>query len=109
MNCVSRKEELVERMRRALPLVAHARPPLLTFLRHCIARDTAAPRLTVTNVFDAGDAQGVMCQFAVHDWQAGRSIFVAPIAQIAFDRRHAISREIAARDHRDARRARIDR
>ncbi|WP_051592527.1 hypothetical protein [Methylosinus sp. sav-2] len=48
----------------------------------------------MTNAFDAGDAFGLMCQVDVGDG-ADPAIFVAPIAEPAFDRRLPIAREIA--------------
>jgi hypothetical protein len=56
----------------------------------------------VTNVFDTGDAFGLMCQVEVGDDDA-RAIFVTPIAELAFDRRHPIAREIADYRHGRAR------
>ncbi|WP_400768578.1 hypothetical protein [Methylosinus sporium] len=50
----------------------------------------------MTNVFDAGDAFGLMCQVEVGDGDGDApSIFITSIAEIAFDRRHPIAREIA--------------
>jgi hypothetical protein len=48
----------------------------------------------VTNVFDASDRFGLMCQVEVGD-AADPAIFITPIADLAFDRRHPIAREIA--------------
>lgn len=81
-------------VREALPLTAHAKPALLTFLRRRTANKTMAPRLTVTDVLDLRDARGPMCKFAVHDSAPPREIFIAPINQIAFDRRLLLSRQI---------------
>jgi hypothetical protein len=62
----------------------------------------------VTNVFDAGDAFGLMCQLEVGDDDAP-TIFVTPIAELAFDRRHPIAREIADYRRRRAQTHLVDR
>jgi hypothetical protein len=46
-------------------------------------------RCRVTNVFDAGDAFGPICQVEVGDG-AEPAIYIAPIAELAFDRQHPI-------------------
>jgi len=51
-------------------------------------------------VFDAGENFGLMCQIEVGDGP-DPAIFVTPIAELAFDRRHPIVREIA--DYRSRR------
>lgn len=48
----------------------------------------------MTNVFDVGDAFSLMRQIEVGDGDVP-AIFVAPIAELAFDRRHPIARAIA--------------
>ncbi|BGE84999.1 hypothetical protein Ms3S1_14350 [Methylosinus sp. 3S-1] len=50
-------------------------------------------RCRVTGVFDAGETFGLMCQVEIGA-DAARAIFVAPIAELAFDRRRPITREI---------------
>lgn len=95
MDCEITREGLVKMVREALPLAAHAKPALLTFLRRRTANKTMAPRLTVTDVLDLRDARGPMCKFAVHDSALPRKIFIAPINQIDFDRRLLLSRQIS--------------
>jgi hypothetical protein len=95
MDCEITREGLLKMVREALPLAAHAKPALLTFLRRRTANKTMAPRLTVTDVLDSRDAHGPMCKFAVHDSALLREIFIAPINQIAFDRRLPLARQIS--------------
>jgi hypothetical protein len=96
MNEVSYRESgAIARLRQALPLSAHGRPALLAFLRKRFAYLGGAPRLTVTNVFYAGD-QTLMCQFTIGDATAGQKVFVAPLYNVALDRRHPVAREIGA-------------
>jgi hypothetical protein len=47
----------------------------------------------VTNVFYAGRERGLMCQFAIEAERSPR-VFVAPLANIAIDRRQPIAQEI---------------
>lgn len=97
MNYALRQEKkLVHRLQRALPLSAHGKPALMAFLRVRVTIERSSPRLTVTNVFDAGGDRGLMCQFVVHCSEERSRVFVAPITQLAFDRRHLISQEVVA-------------
>ncbi len=75
---------LVQNLRRALPLSAHARPALIAFLRERGVIARGAPRLVILDIFDAGD---VLCRFAIAE-DSGASSFIAPLAQVALERRH---------------------
>ncbi len=70
-----------------------ASPPLTASIA-ASRRRASDRRCTVTNVFDAGDAFGLMRQVEVGDG-ADPAIFVGRIAEPAFDRRLPIAREIA--------------
>jgi hypothetical protein len=85
---------LMDALRRFLPLMAHPCGRSRTASIAATRRRNSGRRCTVTNVFDAGDAFGLMCQIEVGDG-ADPAIFVAPIAELAFDRRQPITREIA--------------
>ena len=85
---------LMEALRRCLPLMAHPRGRSLTSSITASRRRGPDRRCRVTNVFDAGDSFGLMCQIEIGDG-ADLAIFVAPIAELAFDRRHPIARAIA--------------
>jgi hypothetical protein len=88
---------IVHRLRLTLPLPAYGKPALVRFLRSCLPIERTSPRLTVTNVFYAGDDRGFMCHFVVDGAVGTARMFVAPIEQLAFDRRRPIIREKAAR------------
>lgn len=88
--------KLIWRLQRQLPLSAHGKPSLIAFLQRRGANVRTASRLKVTSVFRTGEACGLMCQFVLEDEPEGRRVFVAPLEQLAFDRRHPIAREIAA-------------
>ena len=63
MNCLSSdRHKLLEKLRFALPLQARARSPLIERLRRTISQDAARSNLPVTNVFDAGETLGLVCQ-----------------------------------------------
>jgi hypothetical protein len=85
---------LMDSLRRLLPITAHPRGRSLTVSTAAARRRDSDRRCRVTNVFDAGDAFGVMCQIEVGDDDA-TAIFVTPIAEFAFDHRHPIARESA--------------
>lgn len=91
-----RQESLVHSLRGALPLSAYPRPPLLAFLRERGAIGRNTPRLVVIDIFDAGATQGLMCRFEIAD-DVNASGFVAPLAQIALDRRHPLAQRLASR------------
>jgi hypothetical protein len=85
---------LVDRLRRALPVAAYPRQRLLAFL---IARGVVVhgkPRLLVIDVFDAGNAFGLMCRFSLRNGDGGRDL-VAPLGQIALDQKHPAARALA--------------
>lgn len=90
--------EFLPRPRATPPLSAYGEPALLSFLRDHLASVGTSPRLTVTNVFDAGEAGGFMRQFVERKPSRASRIFVAPLTQIAFERRFA--RVIAAQPER---------
>jgi hypothetical protein len=85
------RTSLIHSLRRALPLSAHPRPALIAFLRERGVVGRGSPRLVILDVFDAGAAGGLMCRFAVADNEEA-SGFIAPLAQVAFDRRHSMAR-----------------
>lgn len=89
-----RRESLVHSLRDALPLPARPRPALLAFLRERGAIGRSAPKLVIVDIFDTS-AQDLMCRFMIADDAA--SSFVAPLAQIAFDRRHPLIQRLTAR------------
>jgi len=94
-------EQLVQKLRRALPLTAHGRPPLAAMLSRNHDCANLMPRVTVTDVFDAGEENGLMCRIDVQGGIDAPVVVVAPVTQLAFNRRHPIAREIAAyRKHR---------
>ncbi len=103
MNCALRQEEMIaHRLGLALPLAAYGRPALVRFLRSRLSLERTSPRLTVTNVFYAGGDRDFMCQFVVNGATGASHAFVAPIGQLALDRRHPILRQIAAHRRRKA-------
>ena len=81
------KGRFVQNLRRALPLSAHPRPPLIGFLRERGVVTRGAPRLVVLDIFDAGAAGGLMCRFAIAE-DSEASSFIAPLAQVALERRY---------------------
>lgn len=85
----------LDRLRRSLPLSGHPRPMLLANLRARGAVGRVALQLRILDVFDMGESHGLLCRFVV-EGQDQRN-FVTPLAQIAFDRRHATAHAVAAR------------
>jgi hypothetical protein len=91
-----RAEHLVQKLRRALPLTAHGRPPLTTALRRLLSCQDVIPCVTVTDIFYAGEENGLMCRIDVHGLIDEPVVVVAPVGQLAFNRRHPVARDIAA-------------
>jgi hypothetical protein len=85
---------LIGRLRRALPIVAYPRPPLLAFLLGRGVATQGAPKLSVVDVFEGGDGHGLMCRFALCGAPDAHS-FVAPLSQLALDRRHPLRKRLA--------------
>ncbi|RNJ51787.1 hypothetical protein [Methylocystis hirsuta] len=83
-----KRGHFIHHLRRALPLSAHARPALIAFLRERRIVTRGAMRLVILDIFDAGDASGVMCRFAIAE-DSEASSFIAPLAQVALERRHS--------------------
>ncbi len=84
------QQRFVQNLRRALPVPAHARRALIAFLRARGAIGRGSPRLTVFDVFDAGAERGLMCRFTIAGETDGAA-FVAPLAQLALERRRAVA------------------
>lgn len=95
LNCANRGT-LVQNLRRTSPLSAFPRPALVAFLRARGYAGRGSPQLIVLDVFDAGAARGLMCRFAVVEDGDGSS-FIAPLAQVALQRRHPATRVRPAR------------
>ncbi len=87
----AKRGSLVQNLRRALPLSAHPRPALISFLRERGVIGRGAPRLVVLDIFDAGAAGGLMCRFAIAEDSEAAS-FIAPLAQVALQRKHPAAR-----------------
>lgn len=89
-----KQKNLIHYLREALPIAARPRPALLSFLRARGAIGRSAPKLLIVDIVDTA-AQDVMCRFMI----AGDAVssFVAPLAQIAFDRKNPMIKRFAAR------------
>ena len=91
-----RAEQLVQRLRRALPLTAHGRRPSPSAaLRRRLPGASRVPRVTVIDVFDAGEEDGLMRRVDVGEESDAPIVVVAPIAQLAFNRRHPLAHDVA--------------
>ena len=87
------RQELVQRLRLALPLPAHPRPPLISSLRR-IAPDAARARLTVTGVYDVCDETELMCLLDLKGYSSKSPWLVVPLKHLALGRGNAVFREI---------------
>ena len=86
-------ERLLRKLTEVLPLSALATPVLMANLRGRSAKITLDCK--VTKVIYAGDEGGVMCH-VTFDEEEKEEVFLVSITYLAFDRRLAIAREIAA-------------
>jgi hypothetical protein len=101
-------EQLVARLREALPIPATASGPLLALMKERSPSLDLQPLCRVLRVDYAGDEGGILCQldFLSED---GREVFFASITHLTFDRRLPLAREIAAyQKHRTKRIARAN-
>jgi len=102
ISCELRAEQLVQKLRRALPLAAHGRPPLMLALRQRLPGAILMPRVTITDAFYAGEKNVLMCRIDLHGEIDEPVVVLAPITQLAFNRSHPIARDIAAYRKRHA-------
>lgn len=79
---------LLERLRRGLPASARARQPLLDYLQSRQIIGPISPILRIVNVFPGDHSEEIMCQFMI-EGDARARFFVAPLTQIALDRKHS--------------------
>lgn len=84
---------LIERLRRSLPLSARARQRLVERLSAFLPREVARSSLLVTDVYDAGEELGVVCQLDLTRHRAKVSRLVVPFDQIALDRRFCLDQK----------------
>jgi hypothetical protein len=82
-------------LRRHLPLRARAGARIVAKAR-AGAGAPLSSHCSVIQVYDAGDAMGLLCHLEFADHKAGSAILVAPIAELSFDRGSPVFREIAA-------------
>lgn len=86
---------LIASLQRRLPLPARVATPLAT-VRAGSSNAKRSSRCLVTQIYDAGDRLGLMCQLQFEDKADETAIFVASIMRLSFDRKCSISRELAA-------------
>jgi hypothetical protein len=85
-----RGERILFLLRRHLPLRARVGGRIVAKARG------GASQCTVIQVYDAGEAQGLLCHLEFADQNAGSRILVAPITELSFDRGSPVFREIVA-------------
>jgi hypothetical protein len=90
----SQESGLIDQLRRALPIRAYPRPPLIAFLAAHGVAVQRAPRLSIVDVFQGGNGLGLMCRLSLHGARDVHT-FVAPFSQIAMDRRHPLGKRLA--------------
>ena len=84
----------LDRLRKGLPTSARAKQPLLGYLQSKRVIGSTSPTLRIVNVFLNGYGN-IMCQFAI-EGDARAHMFVAPLTQLALNRRrHPAAREAA--------------
>jgi len=100
-------ERLLRKLTEVLPLSALATPPLMANLRGRSSAAKITLNCKVTKVFYLGDEGGITCQ-VTFDEEEKEKVFLVSITHLAFDRRLAIAREIAAYQKRRIKRIRRD-
>ena len=88
-------EQLIAKLRAALPLSATVSPAMLAQLQEQSPDLDLPPRCQITWIHYAGDEGGIVCKldFGTED---DRAVFVVSITYLTFDRRLPLAREIAA-------------
>ena len=99
-------ERLLRKLTEVLPLSALATPPLMANLRGRSSAAEITMNCKVTSVFYLGDEGGITCQVTFDEKK--EEVFLVSITHLAFDRRLAIAREIAAYQKRRIKRIRRD-
>ena len=99
-RCSPDREMLIDRLRRNLPLAARARQQLVARLSAILSPDAARSNLLVTNLYDAGEEHGVLCQLDLSRHGAKISYLVVPFDEVAFDRRYRLHRNATQRHQR---------
>ena len=88
---LKKRRELTERLRLALPLSGRARQQLLERLSEIISPEAARSNLLITDVYDAGEEHGLLCQLDLTRYDAKVSYLVVPFDQLAIDPRYDFS------------------
>ena len=92
-RCSPDREMLIERLRRSLPLSARARQRLVKRLSAFLSLEVARSSLLVTDVYDAGEELGLLCQLDFTRHGAKVSYLVVPLEHVALDHRYGVGRK----------------
>jgi len=84
---------LLERLRWSLPLSVRARQRLVERLSAFLPLEAARSSLLVTDVYDAGEELGLLCQLDLTRHGAKVSYLVVPFEHVAVDRRYGVGRK----------------
>jgi hypothetical protein len=88
-------EQLIAKLRAALPLSATDSPPMLAQLQEQTPDRALPPRCQITWIHYAGDEGGIVCKLDFGN-EDDRAVVVVSITYLTFDRRLPLAREIAA-------------
>jgi hypothetical protein len=88
-------EELIAKLRAALPLSATVSPPMLALLQQESPNFDLPSRCRIAEIHYAGDEGGIICKLDFGHEDAER-VFIVSITHLIFDRRLPLAREIAA-------------
>lgn len=80
----------VRKIRDCIPVEARASESLVEFLGEDGKKLSASDKIEITDVFDSGDGDEIMCSVAVQD-----EVFIAPLKLINLDRGHPLYGEMA--------------
>jgi hypothetical protein len=88
-------EELMAKLRAALPLSATVSPPMLALLQKESPNFDLPSRCRIAEIHSAGDEGGIVCKLDFGREDTER-VFFASITHLTFDRRLPLARAIAA-------------
>ena len=88
-------EQLIAKLRAALPLSATVSPSMLAQLQEQAPDLALPPRCQITWIHYAGDEGGIVCKLDFGN-EPDQKVFFASITHLTFARRLPLAREIAA-------------
>jgi hypothetical protein len=88
--------DLIAKLEGALPLPAIVTPELAGSIRNQSPGVSVPRTCQVVQVFNMGDEGGIMCALSLEGLDDGKTVFLASITHLDFDRRMLLAREVVS-------------